>query len=340
MDPPLSSSPERYSSPPSPDLYRERSPQPPECPSPSYLEFTSIPSKTLSEPTPKLLVLDLNGTLVLRSPRPPKSSRGQYHQFQRPATRRVMRRPYLTALRAYLFAPQTQAWLDVIVWSSAQPHSVEDMVQHAFGEDRDRLVAIWARDTLGLTDNHYPPKSDRSPQQRATRSRHSAATTILLDDSHAKAARQPFNHLCVPEYTRAQRNADLAALQHARISSRVATQHGGTDGPIDTNGQAQVVQQQQHADADSAAAEKEESLLLVDETLLAVIGILHAARLQSSVAGWLRAGALVASAGCEGLEREQGAVWFEDAALVREWARRGREAMRALGLEVQHGVEP
>jgi hypothetical protein len=33
----------------------------------------------------------------------------------------------------------------------------------------------------------------------------------------------------------------------------------------------------------------------IDETLLAVIGILHDARLQSSVAGWLRAGALLRS---------------------------------------------
>ena len=66
-----------------------------------------------------------------------------------------MPRPYLAALRAYLFAPQTRAWLDVMVWSSAQPHSVDDMVFHALGEDREWLVAIWARDTLGLEGDHY-----------------------------------------------------------------------------------------------------------------------------------------------------------------------------------------
>jgi hypothetical protein len=65
-----------------------------------------------------------------------------------------MRRPYLTALRAYLFAPQTRAWLDVMVWSSAQPHSVEDMVWHALGDYREELVAIWARDTLGLAEDY------------------------------------------------------------------------------------------------------------------------------------------------------------------------------------------
>ena len=127
---------------------------PPTRPSPSYLDFASKPSKTLREPTRKLLILDLNGTLLLRSPRPPKSSRGQYHQ-PHPAPRRVLPRPYLATFRAYLFALQTRAWLDVMVWSSAQPHSVEDMVSHAIGDDREYLVAIWARDTLGLADDHY-----------------------------------------------------------------------------------------------------------------------------------------------------------------------------------------
>jgi hypothetical protein len=48
-----------------------------------------------------------------------------------------------------------------------------------------------------------------SAELEPTRSSNSATTTILLDDSHAKAALQPYNHLCVREYTRAQ---DLAAL--------------------------------------------------------------------------------------------------------------------------------
>ena len=140
--------------PPSPPPPPAAVPPPPACPSPSYLDFASEPSKTLPEPTRKLLILDLNGTLLLRSPRPPKYSRGQ-HQQSHPALRRVMPRPYLAALRAYLFAPQTRAWLDVMVWSSAQPHSVEDMVLHALGDDREWLVATWARDTLGLAEDHY-----------------------------------------------------------------------------------------------------------------------------------------------------------------------------------------
>ena len=189
------------------------------------------------------------------------------------------------------------------------------------------------------------PKSDRSSPQRARWSGHSAATTILLDDSHAKAAFQPYNHLCVPEYTRAQRNDDLAALQHARILSLRAAQHSGANGQLQPQIQGRKKRKRTHESRSSeeettADAFAEEESPVVDETLLAVIGILHAARVQSSVAGWLRAGALVACGREGGEKREQGAVWFEDAALVRQWARRGRQAMWALGLDVQHGVEP
>jgi hypothetical protein len=83
----------------------------------------------------------------------PKPSRNRRHQH--PAPRRVMPRAYLTAFRAYLFALQTRAWLDVMVWSSAQPHSVEDMMLDTFGRDRDKFLAIWAWDTFGLTEDHY-----------------------------------------------------------------------------------------------------------------------------------------------------------------------------------------
>lgn len=122
-----------------------------------------------------------------------------------PRLRTAHPRPYLPSFRGYLFAPETQAWLDVMIWSSAQPHSVQGMVERVFGAEayaegmannslgnaaigvvkgavgedvssavmdgtaqdqdvesmdekegsRPRLVAIWARDTLGLSDSHY-----------------------------------------------------------------------------------------------------------------------------------------------------------------------------------------
>lgn len=42
--------------------------------------------------------------------------------------------------------------------------------------------------------------------------RHSAYTTLLLDDSPAKVRLQPYNHLCVPEYNAEIRNRDLSVL--------------------------------------------------------------------------------------------------------------------------------
>jgi len=59
----------------------------------------------------------------------------------------------------------------------------------------------------------------------------------------------------------------------------------------------------------------------LDETLLAVIGILHTARLQNNIAGWMCAGALLS---------ERGTVWCDDPALVHVWAQRGHDAMQEL----------
>lgn len=224
---------------------------------------------------------------------------------------------------------------------------------------------------------------------------HSAATTLLLDDSHAKAALQPHNHLCIPEYTRTQRNADLAVLQleHAmqqqkqqQESSTVSHQEGtsstpgpGRDATTNTRTHERAVsspdgtstttdiEQADNKRKRKKTKKKRDKALqqlaaipddgaspaaVFDETLLAVIGILHAARLQCSIAGWLRAGALFhpppllseperrAAAGVDGGgDAEAVKTWCDDPVLVRSWASRGREAMHELGLKVEHGVE-
>ncbi|KAG8722602.1 hypothetical protein FRC09_006001 [Ceratobasidium sp. 395] len=133
---------------------RPRRPPPPVFtpapPSEEYLALSQIPSNQLSTPQDdqslprKLLVLDLNGTLVLRSPR----------EFG--AMRTVMARPYAKTFRKYVFREGSQ--LDVMVWSSAQPHSVDSMLDVFFDSDRNRLAGIWARDTLGLATENYSQK--------------------------------------------------------------------------------------------------------------------------------------------------------------------------------------
>ena len=146
-------------------------------PTESYLQQSLQSSLPLADPTAsrKLLVLDLNGTLLLRSThsgrRAPAFPFSHIHHSNddshssstsprttprpNPALRTVYPRPYLPSFCAYVFHPTTLQWLDTMVWSSAQPHSVNDMVDKCFGTYKEGLKAIWARDTLGLSNDEY-----------------------------------------------------------------------------------------------------------------------------------------------------------------------------------------
>ena len=153
--------PQRSPSPPSLARSRTATPPPPRGPSLEYIETSDHPSRLLTDPTSsrKLLVLDLNGTLLHRSPHASKSGQrypiipGQ-EGFQ-PRLRPVHPRPYMPSFKSYIFHPSTKEWLDVMVWSSAQPHSVRDMVNKCFHDEKDHFVAVWARDTLGLPQHLY-----------------------------------------------------------------------------------------------------------------------------------------------------------------------------------------
>src|SRR6266576_1470017 len=134
----------------------------PSSTSPEYINATLEPSTQLSDTAskPKLLILDLNGTLVFRSPHRRRDRSGkQYDPYADPTIKRALRpvhpRPFLSSLRRYMLHPETRKWLDIMIWSSAQPHSVADMVEHCFGGEKDQLAAVWARDTLGLSESDY-----------------------------------------------------------------------------------------------------------------------------------------------------------------------------------------
>ncbi|KAF5350130.1 hypothetical protein D9756_009123 [Leucocoprinus leucothites] len=237
-------------------------------PSEEYLKISAEQSEALAGATRtdvdvegvvrKLLVLDLNGTLVYRSPHrswhdrlPGRAGGGTaatkddvYAQFD-PSQPRPLRtahpRPYLTSFRNYLFHPITKRWLDTMVWSSAQPHSVNDMVEKCFGDRKGELIAIWARDRLGLGANDYGrkvqttkdlnkpwselnsipiepsvdsgPSTDSSSAPSPLKREHSAKTTLLLDDSPLKAHLQPYNHLCLKEYDLEMRKHDMSVRE-------------------------------------------------------------------------------------------------------------------------------
>ncbi|KAF8178060.1 hypothetical protein BJ912DRAFT_856472 [Pholiota molesta] len=239
-------------------IIRPPSPPPPPKrtePTEEYLAVSLQPSPRIVEPSQarKLIVLDLNGSLVLRSAHsrrvPPPRGRGAPSSSdpyadptqQRPL-RTVHRRPYLASFAAYVLHEQTKKWLDTMVWSSAQPHSVADMVEHCFGNRVPELKAVWARDTLGLTADDYHKKSltlknlekpwaelpftDSTTAATQQPSFHSASSTLLIDDSPAKAALQPWNHLCIRDYVQGMRNLDLlVAEREARALSQPAPPH-------------------------------------------------------------------------------------------------------------------
>ncbi|KAI5897607.1 uncharacterized protein SCHCODRAFT_02609778 [Schizophyllum commune H4-8] len=182
----------------------------------------------MASPPRKLVVLDLNGTLVVRS----KAGRGAhvpppsdpYISFAPGAQaikvplppRIVYSRPFLRPFQQFLTHPSTRAWLDAMVWSSAQPHSIESMVSHAFpGEARNVLCAVWTRKDLGLSEKEYfkktPTTKDLAKIWKVI-PEHSGKSTVLVDDSILKAHLQPFNHLCLPEYTLKARATDLALV--------------------------------------------------------------------------------------------------------------------------------
>lgn len=96
-------------------------------------------NKSVLKPSPSyLLVLDLNGTLVLR----PKNNRGVCYP-----------RPYTRSFIDYVFHPESS--YNVMVWSSARRQNVDWMIDKAFGESRKQLLDFWAREDLGLTKEEF-----------------------------------------------------------------------------------------------------------------------------------------------------------------------------------------
>jgi len=166
-------------SPPPSDRYQPTHPLPPKpsprppltrrtSPTNEYTEVSRQPPSHLADASisRKLIVLDLNGSLVVRGAHTARASTTRkggdsrpFDPYANPTQPRPLRpvhpRPYLKSFTTYLLHDETKKWLDTMVWSSAQPHSVDDMVGKTFLERKDELTAVWARDTLGLTTEEY-----------------------------------------------------------------------------------------------------------------------------------------------------------------------------------------
>ncbi|KAF1965860.1 HAD-like protein [Bimuria novae-zelandiae CBS 107.79] len=166
-------------------------------PSQAYNQQASLRPEARIPPVRKLVILDLNGTLLHRP-----NARNQ--------PKKMVARPFLNRFLAYLFAN-----FDVMVWSSARPENVKVLVELGLGDYEKRLVACWGRDTLGLEPKHYNLnvqcyknletiwKSDaiqRHMPGYERGARYDQRNTILVDDSSLKASAQPHNLLEIPEF--------------------------------------------------------------------------------------------------------------------------------------------
>ncbi|KAI7847816.1 HAD-like domain-containing protein [Circinella umbellata] len=161
-----------------------------QTPSSSYLTLSQEPSKPLTDPMDKkkkLIILDLNGTLASRT-----TNRQSMYV-----------RPYQDRFLDYIFK-----YFKVMVWSSAQPHSVTHMCQ-LFGEYEGDLLRMWDRRYFNLSRTNYNRKSQTIKDLEIVwkglgdDNEFDATNTILIDDSPAKAIMQPYNsiHLCEFDHT-------------------------------------------------------------------------------------------------------------------------------------------
>jgi hypothetical protein len=181
-------------------------------PSRSYLERANLPPRRLSSPRKLLIVLDLNGTLLLRV------GRGSNYTP----------RPHVPEFLAYCLEHHA-----LIIWSSARPHNVTAMVAQLFTpEQHAKLVKIWSRDHLRLgvhfnakvqvykqlpwlwedaeVQTSFPDPADKPFKvqdgwKEPPPTKWDQSNTVLLDDSVDKAASEPYNLVQVDEFTKETR---------------------------------------------------------------------------------------------------------------------------------------
>jgi hypothetical protein len=162
-----------------------------------YMSQASEEPTVANSPCHLLVILDLNGTVL--------------HRPNRNSTTKMIARPYLSPFLRYLFQN-----FKVMVWSSARPANVKALVDQALDKDlKDMMVAIWARDTFGLSSANFNQNvqvyknlrliwsrdqiQQHHPQYEAGE-RFGQHNTVLIDDSALKASAQPHNLLEIPEF--------------------------------------------------------------------------------------------------------------------------------------------
>ncbi|KAK8065364.1 phosphoprotein phosphatase [Apiospora hydei] len=159
-------------------------------PSAQYMANSAVPPSHLPEPRRILVVIDLNGTLLYRPSRKNPS--------------RFVERPHTRAFLDYCLNT-----FCVAIWSSAKPDNVHKMLNQLLApEERAKVVAIWGRDTLGLSPADYNGRVQCYKRltvlwadlARRLGQRWDQSNTVLVDDSSEKARSEPFNLIQLPEF--------------------------------------------------------------------------------------------------------------------------------------------
>ncbi|KAI7898416.1 HAD-like domain-containing protein, partial [Cokeromyces recurvatus] len=150
-------------------------------PTNTYLKASTYPTIQLPLPLIKkqLLVLDLNGTLISRIKRP----NGGFYL-----------RPHHSTFFDYIFSNFV-----VMIWSSAQKHSVEAMCKVIDYP----LQLVWDRSHFGLSTAEFYSKIDTIKDLDKVWEvlpEFNAANTIVLDDTPFKLVKQPYNLIKVSTF--------------------------------------------------------------------------------------------------------------------------------------------
>ncbi|KAK0223384.1 hypothetical protein IW262DRAFT_822612 [Armillaria fumosa] len=296
---------------------RDPSPSPPPIPteaSSDYLELSQQPSTHIDDPSSsrKLLILDLNGTLLYREGKPQgprRYRRDRANRSSEPQHRVAHPRPYMESFRQYLFHPKTLEWLDTMVWSSAQPFNVDHMVDQCFKEEKGKLITVWARDTLGLTSAQYHQKTQTTKDLAKPWAALSllpdendeASTLSSSDDGPSHSADEPaptsepsrsaYAHSALTTLLLddSPLKAQLQPWNHfcvpeytAQIRGRdLSTRHRERDNPPSDIQDAEGIVLQKKR-------KRPKKALGYDQILLAVIGVLDTIKGESNVSGWMR----------------------------------------------------
>lgn len=178
-------------------------------PTPAYLAQAMLEPFPRPTTQPLLIILDLNGTILRKNRR----------HGTVPCTATM--RPHADAFLKWLFEESNHT---VMVWSSITPKNVNELVsKHIPAQYANQLAAVWARNTLRLSEKEYmangpvykrlewvwqsPVIQQRYPFMAAMDAmvpfelhNWGQHNTILIDDSSLKAATQPFNHIQIPEF--------------------------------------------------------------------------------------------------------------------------------------------